>query len=175
MADPPVSPSTQTVVFIDTNVLLYAASDDRLDPGKKRLAQELIEMRPFVVSMQVVQEFHVNATQKIALGISSEHAAKVLDGLLERSVVGVTPELFREAVVLQSRFSLSYWDAAIVAAARMGGCKLVFSEDMGHLVVFDRVMVVNPFMEQGRWIRENPPRLQRLERGYGATEWVVTQ
>ncbi|MBM3881218.1 MAG: PIN domain-containing protein [Verrucomicrobia bacterium] len=162
MAAPPVNPSTPTAVFIDTNVLLYAASDGRVDPEKKRLAEELIGTRPFVVSMQVVQEFHVKATQKIALGISTEHAAQVLEGLLERAVVGVTPELFREAVVLQSRFSLSYWDAAILAAAERAGCPLVFSEDMGHLEVCGQVMVVNPFAEEGRWIRENPPRLHRL-------------
>ena len=121
MADRPVSPSTPTVVFIDTNVLLYAASDGRADPEKKRLAEALIAARPFVVSMQVVQEFHGRATQKIALGISSEHAAGVLDELLEHAVIGVTPALFREAVVLQSRFCLSYWDAAILAAASQAG------------------------------------------------------
>ncbi len=157
-----VNPSTPTTVFIDTNVLLYGASDGSIDPEKKRRAQELIETRPFVVSMQVVQEFHVKATQKIALGISSAHAAQVLEGLLERAVVGVTPALFREAVVLQSRFSLSYWDAAIVAAAGLAGCALVFSEDMGHLQVYGQVMVVNPFAEEGRWVREDPLRLRRL-------------
>jgi len=156
-----VNPSTLTAVFIDTNVLLYAASDGRLDPEKRRLALELLEARRFVVSVQVVQEFHVQATQKIALGISSEHAAEVLDELLERAVVEVTPELFREAVVIQSHFCISYWDAAIVAAARRAGCHLLFSEDMGHLQIYDSVMVVNPFAEQGRWIRENPPWVHR--------------
>jgi predicted nucleic acid-binding protein len=158
-----VNPVTPTAVFIDTNVLLYAASDGKDDAQKKRLAEELLVARPFVVSMQVVQEFHVQATRKIALGISSEHAAAVLDGLLERAVVGVSRELFREAVVLQSRFQLSYWDAAVVAAARQAGTRLLFSEDMGHLQVYDRVMVVDPFAEQGRWIREDPPRLRGLK------------
>jgi predicted nucleic acid-binding protein len=158
-----VNPATPTIVFIDSNVFLYAASDGKEDAEKKRLAEELIEARPFVVSMQVVQEFHVRATQKIALGISSEHAAQVLEGLLSRAVVGVTPELFREAVVLQSRFMLSYWDAAIVAAAGQAGCRLVYSEDMGHLQVYDRVIVVNPFVEKGRWIREDAPQLHRLK------------
>lgn len=131
----PVNPATPTLVFIDSNVFLYAASDGRVDSDKKRLAEELIATRPFVVSMQVVQEFHVRATQKIALGISSEHAAQVLEGLLSRAVVGVTPQLFREAVVLQSRFGLSYWDSAILAAAAQAGCRI----------------------ESGRWIRDVPP------------------
>ncbi|MDB6038380.1 MAG: VapC toxin family domain ribonuclease [Verrucomicrobiales bacterium] len=163
MANRPVNPSTQTVVFIDTNLLLYAASDGKSDPKKKVMAEELIAARPFVVSMQVVQEFHVAATKKIALGISSEHAAKVLEALVARVVVHVTPELFREAVVLQSRFCLSYWDAAIVAAAGKSGCKLIFSEDMGHLQIYDRVMVANPIADEGRWISENPPSLARLK------------
>lgn len=162
MGGPRVNPSIPTVVFIDTNVLLYAASDGREAPEKKRLAEELIDTRPFVVSMQVVQEFHVRATQKIALGISSAKAAMVLDGLLERTAGSIDPEIFREAVILQSRYSISYWDAAIVTAASRAGCKQVFSEDMGHLQVYGKVMVINPFADNGRWIHEDPPRLERL-------------
>jgi predicted nucleic acid-binding protein len=97
------------------------------------------------------------------LGISSERAAQVLDGLLERAVVAVTPELFRQAVVVQSRFCLSYWDAAVLTAARLARCNMLFSEDMGQLQVYDGVVVINPFAEAGRWIREDPPRLQRLD------------
>jgi predicted nucleic acid-binding protein len=150
------------VVFIDTNVLLYAASNGRLEPEKTRLARLLLRSRPWVVSVQVVQEFHVNATRKVALGISSEHAASVVDGLLERVVVTTTRELFVRAVVLQNRFLLNYYDAAIAQAAIQAGCQLLFSEDMTSEEVYDRVMVLNPFDQGGRWIHENPPRLSQL-------------
>ncbi len=145
-----------TAVFIDTNIFLYAASDGKLDPEKTRLAQELLNTRPFVVSMQVVQEFHVNATRKIALAISSEHAAGVLEELLSRAVITITSDLFREAVVSQNRYYLSYWDAALVACARAVGCRMFFSEDMGHETIYEGVLVLNPFSENGRFIHQDP-------------------
>lgn len=74
-----------------------------------------------------------------------ETAALVLERLLGRVAVTVTPKLFREAVILQSRFCLSYWDAAILTGARLAGCKQVFSEDMGHLQIYGSVMVIGPF------------------------------
>lgn len=148
--------------FIDTNVLLYAASDGRQDEDKTRMARALLRRRPWAVSMQVVQEFHVNATRKIALGIGTPQAAELIDRLLARVVVDVTPDLFRRAVVLQSRFMLSYWDAAICQAAIDAKYRLLFSEDMGNREVYERVMVVNPFEQEGRWIEEDPAGLDRL-------------
>jgi predicted nucleic acid-binding protein len=152
-----------TAAFIDTNILLYAASDGRLEPEKTRLARQLLRHRRWAVSMQVVQEFHVNATRKVALGISSRHAAEVIDGLLERVVVDTTRELLVRAVVLQNRFMLHYYDAAICQAAIAAGYRLLFSEDMTSEEVYDQVMVLNPFDQGGRWIEEDPPRLSRLE------------
>jgi predicted nucleic acid-binding protein len=154
-----------TAAFIDTNILLYAASDGRLEPEKTRLARRLLRSRPWAVSMQVVQEFHVNATRKVALGISSRHAAEVIDGLLERAVVDTTRELFVQAVVLQNRFMLHYYDAAICQAAILAGYRILFSEDMTSEEVYGQVMVLNPFDQGGRWIEDDPPRLDRL--GWG--------
>ena len=151
-----------TAAFIDTNVLLYAASNGVLDPEKTRLARLLLRTRTWAVSMQVVQEFHVNATKKVALSISSEHAAQVIDGLLERAVITTTRDSFLQAVVLQNRFMLHYYDAAICQAAMQAGYQLLFSEDMTSEEVYDRVLVLNPFDQDGRWITEDPPRLDRL-------------
>lgn len=148
-------------VFIDTNILLYAASDGKQDLEKTRRSRELLRSRPWVISMQVVQEFHVNATRKAALGIDSMKAAAVLDGLLERSVVGVDTALFTGAVVRQKRFSLSYWDAAILSAASRAGCSVVFSEDMASETVYDDVIVLNPFERNGRWLGEVHPWVAR--------------
>jgi len=152
-----------TAAFIDTNILLYAASDGRLDAEKTRLSRLLLRRRAWAVSLQVVQEFHVNATRKVALGISSRHAAQVVDGLLDRAVVDTTRELFVRAVLLQNRFGLHYYDAAICQAAIQAGYRLLFSEDMSSETVYDRVMVLNPFDHAGRWISDDPPRLDRLE------------
>jgi len=152
----------QAPVFIDTNVLLYAASDGQTEPGKKQLALELLRTRPWVLSIQVVQEFHVNATRKAALGIGSKNAAAMLDGLLARSRTSVDAALVRRAVVLQGLHCLSYWDAAVVAAAKRAGCRILFSEDMASGEVYEGVLVLNPFEDGGRWLREEHPRFGEL-------------
>ena len=151
-----------TAAFIDTNILLYAASNGRSNPEKARLSRQLLRTRAWAVSLQVVQEFHVNATRKIALGISSQHAARVIDELLERAVVETTRELFLRSVALQSRFMLNYWDAAICQAAIQAGFRILFSEDLTSGAVYDRVMVLSPFEDGGRWIKEDPANLARL-------------
>jgi predicted nucleic acid-binding protein len=153
----------QAAVFIDTNVLLYAASNGKSDPEKTRISRELLRGRLWVVSMQVVQEFHVNATKKAALGIGSQKAGAVLDELLGRAVVGMDRELFTGAVVLQNRYCLSYWDAAVLGAAKRANCRVVFSEDMDSGGLYDGTLVLNPFEQGGRWLREDHPKLGRTE------------
>ena len=74
-----VNPSTPTTVFIDTNVLLYGASDGSIDPEKKRRAQELIETRPFVVSMQVVQE-KGDGSARTRSGSAGRHEGRLCPG-----------------------------------------------------------------------------------------------
>lgn len=59
--------------------------------------------------------------------------------------IDVTPALFRAAVNVQQRFQLSYWDAAILAAAKQMGCRAVYSEDLNDGQDYDGMTVVNPF------------------------------
>jgi predicted nucleic acid-binding protein len=49
------------------------------------------------------------------------------------------------AMETRDRFGISYWDAAIVEAARTLGCAEVLSEDLSHGQDFDGVRVLNPF------------------------------
>ena len=57
----------------------------------------------------------------------------------------ITVELFNRATEIKERFGLSYWDAAILAAAQMLRCEGVYSEDMSHQVDYDGIRVINPF------------------------------
>ena len=57
----------------------------------------------------------------------------------------ITVELFNRATGIKARFGLSYWDAAILAAAQMLGCEAVYSEDMSHQADYDGIQVINPF------------------------------
>ncbi|MBE7502679.1 MAG: PIN domain-containing protein [Verrucomicrobiales bacterium] len=144
-----------TAAFIDTNVLLYAVSDSPAEADKKEKALQLLEREDFAVSMQVVQEFYANATHLVKGTISSEEAMAFLDRLVRLPVLPLTFPLFRSAVLLQRRYQISYWDAAILAATKAIGATTLYSEDLSHGQVYDGVRVVNPFLEMG--VQAPPP------------------
>jgi predicted nucleic acid-binding protein len=135
-----------TDAFIDTNVLLYAASDLASDQPKKQKAQALLNRVQFGISVQVLQEFYVNAVGKLAANIPESNLHTVLAMLRRRPIVELTTVLFDAAVEIKRRYQISYWDAAIVAAAKELGAKTVYSEDLAHGQTYDGVQVVNPFI-----------------------------
>jgi len=146
VSDPRVSEPTVTDAFIDTNVLLYAASTAPEEAAKAKVACTLIESSRFAVSVQILQEFYVNGTGKLARKIPTDRLELVLALLRQRRVEPLTMELFEEALRIRARFQLSYWDAAVVAAAKRTGAKLIYSEDLAHGQFYDGVQVVNPFL-----------------------------
>jgi predicted nucleic acid-binding protein len=132
--------------FIDTNVLLYAASDAPSEVLKKQQAQFLLTGTRFGISVQVLQEFYVNAIGKLAPSISSANLDNVLAMLRRRPMTAITPALFDSAVDIKRRYQISYWDAAIVAAAKELGAKIIYSEDLAHGQTYDGIRVMNPFL-----------------------------
>ena len=132
--------------FVDTNVLLYAASILPEEGDKRRRARELLAEPNLAVSVQVLQEFYHQATRATRPGrLSEDDAVRFLEPVLEMRVQAVTLGVFRNAVAIRRRFGLSYWDAAILAAARTLGCDAVYSEDMSSEQDYDGIRVINPF------------------------------
>jgi predicted nucleic acid-binding protein len=131
--------------FLDTNVLLYAVSDAAAEQEYARRAWELIANTRFGTSIQVVQEFYVNATGKLKQTIPEERATMVLEFLLGRPMVLTNVLLFRAAVRLRERFGIGYFDAAIVAAAHELGAPVLYTQDLNHGQVYEGVRVINPF------------------------------
>jgi predicted nucleic acid-binding protein len=134
--------------FIDTNVLLYAASSEPTEAAKAKAARELIQGVEFGTSVQVLQEFYVNASGKLAAKISPQHLQEVIRLLKEQPIASISVETFEEAIALSIRFHLSYWDSAIIAAARSLGAKTIYSEDLSHGQLYDGIIVVNPFKDK---------------------------
>src|SRR5437868_6969495 len=58
----------------------------------------------------------------------------------------LNPSTILKALQLRERFQISYWDAAIIAAAQELGCRTIFSEDLSHAQDYDGVVVMNPFL-----------------------------
>ena len=132
-------------VFVDTNVLLYAA--DTADERKHRAASEwrleLWKSRRGRVSYQVLQEFHVQAVRKSPQ--SADAAEAEVRDLFAWDPVVVDASVIEAAWRLQKRFSLSFWDALIVGAAKAAGCSYLLTEDLSHGQDLDGVRVVSPF------------------------------
>jgi predicted nucleic acid-binding protein len=135
--------------FADTNVLLYAVSPLPEEADKRRRARDLLRRPDLAVSVQVFQEFYHQATRPTRSGrMTHDDALAFLGTLLKFPVQDVTLDLFREAVVISHRYQLSYWDGAILAAARALGCEAVYSEDLSAQQDYDGLRVINPFREE---------------------------
>ena len=131
--------------FIDTNILLYAASNAPADQAKRHVASGLLTQPDICFSAQVLQEFYAAAITKQRLQMTHDEAVAVLQSLAAFPVWPISRDLVFEAIDAKQRFGISYWDAAIVTAARQMGCQTVYSEDLNDGQNYDGVTVVNPF------------------------------
>jgi predicted nucleic acid-binding protein len=134
--------------FIDSNVLVYALSQD--NPEKQARAREIVARGftegCFAISTQVMMEVYVNITRKAKIGLPARQAFEYVSAFAEWPVVQMTPELVLAALGLAQRSQISPWDAAILEAARQAGCKTVLSEDLGNGQVYGGITVENPFL-----------------------------
>jgi predicted nucleic acid-binding protein len=130
---------------VDTNVLLYA--HDPRDPSKQRAALEILAtLDEGALLWQVACEF-LSASRKLEpMGYNREHAwseVERLQGIW--STVYPSRETLETAQRLLTRFSLSFWDAMILAACITGGVNKLYTEDFGGYPEVEGVRVVNPF------------------------------
>jgi predicted nucleic acid-binding protein len=134
------------VRFVDTNVLLYAISGDPEEQQKATRANELLSQRDVGLSVQVLQEFYVQATRDSrADRLTHEQAATLIDSFRRFPVQETTVGVMLAAISTRQRWGISYWDAAILEAARTLDCKVVLSEDLSDGQDYAGVLVENPF------------------------------
>ena len=133
--------------FIDTNVLLYSVSTHPDEAGKAALAAGILEAEDLCLSVQILQEFYVQATRPSKSGALAHDLAVAFIGKWQRfPVQEMTAALMREAFEAKKRWKISYWDAAVIEAARTSGCGEVLSEDLSAGQDYGGVRVVNPFV-----------------------------
>jgi len=131
--------------FVDTNVLIYAGSNAAEDRAKRQTARELLSRPGVTFSAQVLQEFYVVAVTRNRLKITPNEALAVLQSLAAFPICPISRDLVLDAIDDSQRFQISYWDAAILAAARHMGCSTVYSEDLSAGQIYNGVTVINPF------------------------------
>ena len=136
--------------FVDTNVLLYAVSELPLEADKRRTALELLNNRTdLAISVQVLQEFYHQSTHpNRPEAITQEEAMKFIGDLGEIPVQDMTHDIFHQGVEISQRYRISYWDGAILAAARALGCDAVYTEDLSEHQEYDGIRIINPFREE---------------------------
>ena len=137
----------KTLQFIDTNILIYA--HDRSAGEKhlraRELVRELWRSGEGCLSIQVLQEFYVNVTQKVTKPLTPETAAQIIADLSAWQVYRPGTEDVLDAIRLQDRYQVSFWDAMIIASAFQLGCQTIWSEDLNPGKDYDQVKVVSPF------------------------------
>jgi predicted nucleic acid-binding protein len=142
-----IAPAARTPrTFLDTNVLLYC--DDSSQFAKQRRALELVlehkAQRTGVLSLQVLQEYFVNATRK--LGLDPGLARQKVEAYSRFDVVEPVIADILAAIDFHRLHRVSYWDALVLHCARRSGCRVLLSEDMQHGQMVDGVRIENPFL-----------------------------
>jgi len=134
------------VRFVDTNVLLYTISRDPAEQPKAKQANDILTDRELALSVQVLQEFYVQATRASRPDpITHQQAVRLIESFRRFYVQDITSSILMAALDTRQRFQLLYWDAAIIEAARAMGCTEVLSEDLNDGQDYGGVRVTNPF------------------------------
>jgi predicted nucleic acid-binding protein len=139
-------------IFVDTNVFIYAF--DTADPQKQQAAAqwraELWQSRRGRISFQVLQEFYVNIAHKWPA--AREEARAEVRNLMAWRPVAVDATLLERGWKIQDRYKLSFWDATIVAAAKVSSCRYLLTEDLQADQDLDGVLVINPFVRDSSFL-----------------------
>jgi predicted nucleic acid-binding protein len=133
--------------FLDTNVLVYAATGRNAEESKRKRALELIEKENFGLSVQVLQEFYVTVVRKARIPMTPSVALEWIEQLEAFPCLSIGAAFVKIAAETAERHRLSYWDGAIVAAAAVMGAKVLYTEDLNHGENYGTVRACNPFLK----------------------------
>lgn len=132
--------------FLDTNILLYSISQNPAESLKRDRAIALLADDSGALSVQVLQEFYVQATRiSRADALPHELAAGLVEAWSRFRIQDMTLPLVNKALRIRKAHGFSYWDSAIVAAALALGCDRVYTEDLTHGQTVEGLAIVDPF------------------------------
>jgi predicted nucleic acid-binding protein len=134
------------MVFFDTNILLYSISTNPADAPKRERAIFLLARDDGALSVQVLQEFYVQATRPTRpQPLPHDAAVNLVAGWSRFRLQEINLFILNAALEIKAAHGFSYWDSVIIAAARALGCRELYSEDMSHGREVEGVTIVNPF------------------------------
>jgi predicted nucleic acid-binding protein len=132
--------------FVDTNILMYAhdAASGEKHLKARALVEDLWDSRSGVISTQVLQELAVNLRTRAKKPLDATATRAVVSDYLSWRVVVNGGDSILEALDIEARFHLSFWDALIVQSAQAGGADVLYSEDLAEGQRYGTVRVKNP-------------------------------
>jgi len=135
--------------FVDANILIYAydVTAGAKHEQAKALVARLWESRDGCLSIQVLQEFYVTVTRRVARPLAGDVAAEVVADLAAWRVHAPIVEDINQAIAIHRRYAISFWDAMIIRSAAQLGCATLWSEDLNAGQVYEGVRANNPFAE----------------------------
>jgi len=132
--------------FFDTNILLYSISRNPDESLKRERAISLLEDDSGSLSIQVLQEFYVQATRTSRSdAIAHELAAGLIAAWSRFRIQDMTLPVLYSALQIRKTYRFSFWDSTIVAAARALGCDRVYTEDLSHGQMVEGLAIIDPF------------------------------
>jgi predicted nucleic acid-binding protein len=132
--------------FLDTNILLYSISQNPAESPKRDRALALLDDDSGSLSIQVLQEFYVQATRSSrADAVPHELAAGLIEAWSRFRIQDMTLPVLKTALRIRKAYGFSFWDSAVVAAALALGCDRVYTEDLTHGQVVDGLAIIDPF------------------------------
>lgn len=136
--------------FVDTNILMYAhdKSTGRKHTRAKALLDELWLHRSGVISTQVLQELAVNLRRKAGRPLDAKATRDVVADYVTWQVIINTADSVSDALELEERYRVSFWDALVIQAAQAAAAEVLYSENLADGQDYGGVTVLNPFVER---------------------------
>jgi len=127
------------LVFVDTNVFVDRV--DSRDAERQRRAEQWVRHL-----WRELRELYATVTRRLSPGMERDEARTMVRSLLAWQPAATTPETLEVAWSLEERYSLSWWDALIVASARLAGCRWLLTEDLQAGQELGSLTVIDPFV-----------------------------
>lgn len=132
--------------FVDTNILIYAHDPraGRKHERARQLIERLWRTGEGVLSTQILQELCVNLRRKVARPVPIDEIRRLIQDYLSWEIVVNTPESVIEALEIETRYKISFWDALVLQAAESSGAAVLYSEDLATGQTYGTIQVVDP-------------------------------
>jgi predicted nucleic acid-binding protein len=135
--------------FLDTNIFFYSFHRKAVAKSRRptQLIRTALKTQKGITSYQVVQEFFIVALQRFTPAMKAEEAEQYFTTLF-RPLLGIhsSQSLYLEALHLQARYRLFWYDSLIVSAAIQAQCDVLMTEDLQHGQRFGDLRIENPFL-----------------------------